>query len=299
MTNLEIEAFLAIVNYGTVSAAAEHLFVTQPALSRRMKALEEELGYQLFHRQKGIREVQMTEEGRAFLLVAQKWKHLWEETSAISKERQPKLTLAAVGSVSSYIFPQVFRNFLMENKECHLSFYNYHSQEAYSYVESGIVDLAFVSDQKYSRILKTIPAFSEPFVIAGGTAFGKEKEVSKAISVEELRPEKEVRLPWNNDYDQWHMQHFSDHVYPHVFLDQMSLMEEFLNEDTWAAVPVSVGYCLQKKGIAIRNLAGGPSDRMIYYLLREENENQLIEQFLQYLNEYLQKLKRVDSYLKK
>lgn len=233
------------------------------------------------------------------LLVAQKWKHLWEKTSAISKERQPKLTLAAVGSVSSYIFPQVFRNFLMENKECHLSFYNYHSQEAYNYAESGIVDLAFVSDQKYSRILKTIPAFSEPFVIAGGTAFGKEKEVSKEISVEELRPEKEVRLPWNNDYDQWHMQHFPDHVYPHVFLDQMSLMEEFLNEDTWAAVPVSVGYCLQEKGIAIRNLAGGPSDRMIYYLLREENENQLIEQFLQYLNEYLQKLERVDSYLKK
>ena len=45
MTFLEIEAFLNIVQYGSFSAAAEKLYVTQPALGRRIRALEEELGY--------------------------------------------------------------------------------------------------------------------------------------------------------------------------------------------------------------------------------------------------------------
>ena len=44
MTQAELEAFLAVVRCGTVSGAAQQLFITQPALSRRLGVLEEELG---------------------------------------------------------------------------------------------------------------------------------------------------------------------------------------------------------------------------------------------------------------
>ena len=54
MTFLEIEAFLSIVQHGSFSAAAEKLYITQPALGRRIRALEEELGYALFIRNKGV-----------------------------------------------------------------------------------------------------------------------------------------------------------------------------------------------------------------------------------------------------
>ena len=64
MTEREIEAFLTIVRTGSISAAAEVLYVTQPALSRRIRALEQELGYQLFIRKKGLRNVGLTAEGR-------------------------------------------------------------------------------------------------------------------------------------------------------------------------------------------------------------------------------------------
>ena len=63
MTFLEIEAFLSIVQYGSFSAAAEKLYVTQPALGRRIRALEEELGYSLFVRNKGVRHVELTRQG--------------------------------------------------------------------------------------------------------------------------------------------------------------------------------------------------------------------------------------------
>ena len=52
MTFLEIEAFLKIAQCGSFSAAAEKLYITQPALGRRIRALEEELGYSLFIRNK-------------------------------------------------------------------------------------------------------------------------------------------------------------------------------------------------------------------------------------------------------
>lgn len=72
MTKTELEAFLAVLQYGSISAAAERLFITQPAMSRRMKSMEEELGYSLFERGRGQRSVELTENGKEFVPVAER-----------------------------------------------------------------------------------------------------------------------------------------------------------------------------------------------------------------------------------
>ena len=43
MTQQEIEVFLAVVRLGSVSGAAQALYITQPAVSRHLRALEREL----------------------------------------------------------------------------------------------------------------------------------------------------------------------------------------------------------------------------------------------------------------
>ena len=48
-----MEAFHAVMDAGSVSAAARYLGVSQPAVSRLLKQFEEELGFSLFHRAKG------------------------------------------------------------------------------------------------------------------------------------------------------------------------------------------------------------------------------------------------------
>lgn len=50
--NVQLEQLLAFHEHGTLSAAAGHLGVTEPSLSRSMRKLEEELGIQLFERKK-------------------------------------------------------------------------------------------------------------------------------------------------------------------------------------------------------------------------------------------------------
>lgn len=52
MTNLDIETFWAVVQHGTMTAAAEALYITQPTLSMRIRALEERVGTPLFIRGK-------------------------------------------------------------------------------------------------------------------------------------------------------------------------------------------------------------------------------------------------------
>ena len=40
MTNQDIETFFAVLDHGTMTAAAEALYITQPSLSARLKALD-------------------------------------------------------------------------------------------------------------------------------------------------------------------------------------------------------------------------------------------------------------------
>ena len=59
-----LEYFLAVAREQNITAAAESLHISQPALSTQLKALETELGKQLLIRgTKGSRRVVLTEEG--------------------------------------------------------------------------------------------------------------------------------------------------------------------------------------------------------------------------------------------
>ena len=63
MTEQDVKIFLAVVRWGSISAAAEAMFITQPAVSRHIRELERELGCQLVRRGKGLRHIELTEQG--------------------------------------------------------------------------------------------------------------------------------------------------------------------------------------------------------------------------------------------
>ena len=65
----QLQAFMAVVEEGTISAAAKRLHMAQPPLSCQMKSLEEELGTPLFWR--GARHITLTPAGQALYKRAQ------------------------------------------------------------------------------------------------------------------------------------------------------------------------------------------------------------------------------------
>ena len=106
MTQMEIEAFLEVVRRGTISGAAQALFITQPALSRRLQALEEELGYPLFLRERGA--LTLTDNGRALLPYVQNY---LKAGSALQEESQ-RLKDSVEGAVHIAAYNNVIRNWL-------------------------------------------------------------------------------------------------------------------------------------------------------------------------------------------
>ena len=83
MTYQEIEVFLAVIKMGSVSGAAQALYITQPAVSRHIRSLEQELGCSLLERGRGKRQIQLTAQGRDFVDIAKKWILLWQEAQEL------------------------------------------------------------------------------------------------------------------------------------------------------------------------------------------------------------------------
>ena len=98
-----VEAFLAIARTGGFARGSAALHLSQPAISRRIKLLEAELGAPLFDRLG--RGVALTEAGRAFLPHAQallaSMRDAIDAVSAVRGTGHGTVTLALVGTLAS------------------------------------------------------------------------------------------------------------------------------------------------------------------------------------------------------
>ena len=74
----ELKYFLAVAQAGSISGAAEALYITQPSLSRQMQNLEREVGGALFER--GKRRITLTERGKLLKKRAEEMLELYEKT---------------------------------------------------------------------------------------------------------------------------------------------------------------------------------------------------------------------------
>lgn len=299
MTLQEIEVFLAVARTGSVSAAAQTLYITQPAVSRHLTALERELDCTLFLRGRGQRQVELTDQGRDFIPAAEKLRHAFQEAMEAPRGGGERtLRVASVGSLSSYLLPGVFRSFLNSQPGYSLVFHQMSSVQAYEAVARGEMDLAFISDDMYHSQVETIPLFREPMLLLAGESC----PLTGSVHPSALDPAKEVRLPWNPECDLWHSFWFRSGAQPRIVVNQMSLLEESFSwrndwGDSWAVAPALVARIIaEKTGAHLCTLQDGPPEEIIYYLQGRRRKPGLVQAFLDCLRRELSGMPDVALY---
>lgn len=286
MTETEIEAFFAVVNMGTISAAADSLFITQPALSRRIHALEDQLGYQLFIRSKGVRTIELTAEGKAFVALANKWQKLFAESKGLVEalDYQHDLNFGITGSMCTYLMPSTFDKFIKMYPECHMNIHQYHSEECYQHLDDGSLHFAMVGREMFSKTIATVPVCKSAFKLVS----------NRQMTAEELQPAhlevaKEIHIPWNSEFKIWHDYWFGNTARPKIWLDMMSLLEYFITEeDLWTVAPAYIAsYLTERYGLKSYALPDAPTPMLLYALHPKGQIGDYAQKFLQVLKEEL------------
>ena len=112
----ELKYFLAVANEGSISGAAEALFITQPSLSRQMQNLEREVGGALFDR--GNRKITLTERGKLLKKRAEEMLELYGKTvSEVSAPEQSVSGEVYIGGGESPAVKSVIRAALKVQRE--------------------------------------------------------------------------------------------------------------------------------------------------------------------------------------
>lgn len=142
-----LRAFVEVAREGSFSLAAESLFLTQPAISKRIAGLEEELTTRLFDR--AGRQVLLTEAGLHLLPRAERIIHeltdIRRELGNLSGEVAGSLAMATSHHIGLHRLPRVLRTYSDHYPEVELDIRFMESEKACQAVEQGELELAIVT----------------------------------------------------------------------------------------------------------------------------------------------------------
>lgn len=117
MENFRLKVFRSVAAHLNFSRAAEELFLTQPAVTQQIKALEDELDVPLFDRSGG--RISLSPGGKALLPYAEKLKSLADEAHAavtsVAGNGGGNLAIGASQTIGQYLLPNLIAGFLREN----------------------------------------------------------------------------------------------------------------------------------------------------------------------------------------
>ena len=164
-----LQYFVATAELEHIGHAAERLHISQSPLSRQIRQLENELGLELFLRER--QRIRLTESGKWLLgqarkLLAQADK-IREEAAQRSLGKIGTLSVAFVsGAIWNGVLPKLLRRFHAEYPDARLELHNMRSTLQMEAVESGRVDLGFVSMPSVSSDIENTCVSEEPFLLA-------------------------------------------------------------------------------------------------------------------------------------
>ncbi|RUS47318.1 LysR family transcriptional regulator [Cohnella sp. AR92] len=116
-----LEAFLAVCHTLNFTKAAEHLHISQSAVTARIKALEAEIGRTLFDRDN--RNVSLTQAGSAFVPYAERMLRLFEESkTTLSEQYEDYLIMSGPGAVWHYRYLERLLSFRREHPKTAIKF---------------------------------------------------------------------------------------------------------------------------------------------------------------------------------
>ncbi len=163
------KAFLAVSEQGTFSRAADALYITQPAISKRIALLEEQLGSKLFDRI-GKRVI-LNEAGIALLPIAERIMQDVRESQRIidnlSGQVSGNLSLVTSHHIGLRRLPDTLKTYAEKFPQVRLDLAFMDSENACQKIEKGDFELGVVTlPLTIPERLKVIPLWNDPLTIA-------------------------------------------------------------------------------------------------------------------------------------
>jgi DNA-binding transcriptional LysR family regulator len=164
-----LHVFYWVSRVGGVRAASRELFVTQPAISQRLKLLERQLGLKLYGR--AGNKLVLTDDGRKLFEASRPAFEMLLSMESLMEGKGSELSgyirIAALSEFSkAFLLPKIER-FRAKHPGVKFHIEYRHAYEMLGFLSKHEVDLAFTNEPHGSPQIEAVPGFEEEIVCVG------------------------------------------------------------------------------------------------------------------------------------
>lgn len=183
----QLKAFLAIARFGSFRRAAEHLHVSQPALTVQIRELERAVGVRLFDR--NTRSVALTQTGRQLLPALDRLlgelDGVLSNAREIAAKRRGLVTIAALPSISATFLATAIARFRQKFPGITVKLRDCPAQRVVELVKAGDVDFGVGSLPRVDPEIRVTPLINDHMVVVFPP--GHRIERLKRVSLTDLK----------------------------------------------------------------------------------------------------------------
>jgi DNA-binding transcriptional LysR family regulator len=181
--DFRLKVFLTVAARLSFTKAASELFITQPAVSKHIRELEEEYKIKLFERNGS--KIAVTKAGH---LLLQHTKRLFEiyrdidfDMSALIHEQRGLLRVGASTTLSQYIIPPVLARFHQKMKEVKITLINGNTEQIEKSLLEKEIEVGIVEGQLKNKGIKYTPFLKDELVLVckANHSLSKKNEITK------------------------------------------------------------------------------------------------------------------------
>lgn len=151
MKNLyQLTTFVTVVSEGSMTAAADKLYLTQPAVSQQIRNLEEDLGVELLVR--GVRQIKATAQGEVLYEYAKKIINLTQQAEiaikSIGNQMKGQLRIGTLNSLGIHLMSPIVGRLMRHNPDLSLKLDYDLGEELIKGFKKGLYDVLILPDVK-------------------------------------------------------------------------------------------------------------------------------------------------------
>ena len=165
---------IAVAKYGSVSKAAKKLYLTQPAVTKQIQALEEIYEKKLFFRT--TRGLRLTEEGKTLLVYAREMLKLLDKSFVSVKEEGERISgmlkIATELTLGVYILPKIMRFFTAVYPQIKIEAFLDNNEIITSSVKQGESNFGFVGEDPGDPLITLHDFYQDKLVVVIAPDFG-------------------------------------------------------------------------------------------------------------------------------
>jgi DNA-binding transcriptional LysR family regulator len=202
-----LRTFLAVHRHSSFTRAAEEVSLSQPAVSRHIKQLEEELGVALFDQVGKV--PHLTDAGDALVAEAERVLGALERAAEVVRARETNvvgtLRIGASTAPGFYLLPECLRRFLSEHPAVDVDYVVEDSRKVERMLIRNEIDVGFVGVPVSSEVLVASPIVEDKIVCFAGAShpLARKRRISPLSLVNELAVTRESGSATRQIFEGW------------------------------------------------------------------------------------------------